>query len=140
MAHGLSLPVAVPVAAGGGLTCVSSGRFHVPAQLAVDDLIRERGQVDRGVVVPVESGAQMSPTNCRSARVSLAFTAPHAEHVLELGYHRSATTTRTPTSVALYWRGLGTTSPVDSTARDLMPRSTPMTRSLLRWAGTGPGS
>jgi hypothetical protein len=33
--------------------------------------------------------------------------------------------------------GLGTTSPVDSTARDLMPRSTPTTRPSVRWAGSG---
>jgi hypothetical protein len=36
----------------------------------------------------------------------LAFTAPHAEHVFELGNHRLATTTRAPASAALYsvWR------------------------------------
>jgi len=45
LTHDLSLPVAVPVAAHGGLTWVSSGQFRVPAQLSVDGLIRERGPV-----------------------------------------------------------------------------------------------
>src|SRR5918992_2854391 len=52
-----SLPVAVPGATGGGLTWVSSGLFRVRTQLALDDPVRERGQVQRGVQVPVAPGA-----------------------------------------------------------------------------------
>src|SRR5918996_3626429 len=75
-----SLPVAVPVATGGGLKWVSSGRFSVPARtLRGRDLRRERGQVERGVVVPVQPVPQDGQWNSRSARVSLARTAPHAE-------------------------------------------------------------
>src|ERR671919_2642574 len=39
---------------------------------------------------------QDSQWNCRSARVSLALTTPHAEQVLLEGYHRSATCSRAP--------------------------------------------
>src|SRR5687767_8302099 len=71
-----SLPVAVPVATSGGLTWVSSRLFHVRTQLAQDDPVRERGQVERGVEVPVQPGA-----------TGLAGELPLGEG--ELGSHRT---------------------------------------------------
>ncbi|MGH3865614.1 MAG: hypothetical protein ACRDQ4_05640 [Pseudonocardiaceae bacterium] len=53
LTHDLSLPAAVPGAAEGGLMWVSSGLFHVRAQLARDGLVGERGQVACGVVVSI---------------------------------------------------------------------------------------
>src|SRR5919106_5763438 len=72
-----SLPVAVPAATRGGLTWVSSGLFRVRTQLAQDDPIRERGQVQRGIEIPVEPGA-----------AGLADELPLGEG--ELGSHRTA--------------------------------------------------
>jgi hypothetical protein len=48
--------VAVPGATGSGLTWVSSRLFRVRTQLAQDDPIRERGQVQRGIEIPVQPG------------------------------------------------------------------------------------
>jgi len=44
---------------------------------------------------------QASQQKVRSARVSLAFTHPQPEHVLEEGKNRSATTSRQPYQVDL---------------------------------------
>ena len=52
-----SLPAAVPVAGVAGLTWVSIGPFHLGTRLALEGLIRTRGQVARGVEVPVDPGA-----------------------------------------------------------------------------------
>src|SRR5918992_2324629 len=71
-----SLPVAIPAATDGGLTWVSSGLFRVRTQLALDDPVRERGQVQRGIEVPVQPGA-----------AGLADELPLGEG--ELGSHRT---------------------------------------------------
>ena len=76
LTQGLSLPVAVPVAAGGGLTWVSSGLVFRPAATRLGRLGRERGQVARGVEVPVEPGTAV-----------LADELPLGEG--ELGSHRT---------------------------------------------------
>ena len=81
LTHELSLPVAVPVAAQGGLTWVSSGLVYRPAATRLGRLGRERGQVARGAPIPVEPGAAV-----------LAHELPLGES--ELGSHR--TTEQTP--------------------------------------------
>lgn len=54
----------------------------------------------------------------RIRKGSLAFTAPHAEHVLELGNHRPATSSRPPFQALLYfsWRRISP-NPASATRR-----------------------
>ena len=58
LTHDLSLPVAVPVAAGGGLRRVSSGLVFRPAATRLGrNLIRQGGEVVGGAPIPVDPGA-----------------------------------------------------------------------------------
>ena len=53
--------------------------------------------ISRSCRVPQDGHVQ-----CRTSRLSSARTCPHAEHIFELGNHRSITITRRPYRAALY--------------------------------------
>ena len=53
--------------------------------------------ISRSCRVPQDGHVQ-----CRVSRLSSARTCPHAEHIFELGNHRSITITRRPHRAALY--------------------------------------
>jgi hypothetical protein len=66
-----------------GLLVGSTSVWRLPATLG--DVLHELGEVTSGIQVAVDPQPHVSQAKVRSARVSLAFTHPHAEHVLEEG-------------------------------------------------------
>ena len=66
------------------------------------DLVHEWGEVAGGARITIGHETALVASVGASARRSVAFTAPQAEHVVEEGYQRSATTTRPPAQVVLY--------------------------------------
>jgi hypothetical protein len=76
-----------------GLLVGSTPCFSVAWPLQVDVLL----EVDRGVQVPIQDQAAVLAGENRSRKLSLGFTVPQPEQVLEEGNHRPAMRSSTTT-------------------------------------------